>query len=474
MSVKETTTSAKRWDFVAAAKESLTDPDLKTALIRATGKFDVGRQKLIADLPDSDDVRNRAMQIKDETLGSLDRYLDQFTTNVEKSGGHVHFAADAEQANGIIAEIARERGVEHIVKSKSMVSEETELNDALEEAGFHVVETDFGEFILQVAGDRPSHIVVPVVHRTREHIAKVLNEAFGTDLPSDPATLAKDARKRLRSEFYQADMGITGVNFAIAETGTVVQVTNEGNGRLTTTWPKVHVVLMGMEKVIPTLADLPVFLKLLARSATGQPMTVYTNMITGPAGKREGDGAGELHVVILDNGRSDVLASKYRDTLRCIRCGACLNTCPVYQTVGGHAYGGVYPGPIGSLLTPLYDGLERYQDLPQSSSLCGACLEACPVRIDIPRMLVEMKAQECEQRMTPLAERLAFRAWRMGMEKSALYRIGGRLMRWALMPLSRKGWISGGPPPLSGWTSQRPFPMPAPKRFRDMWKDLPG
>ena len=464
--------TARPWDFHAATRKALDNNELQTALMRATAKFDDGRKELMAELPESDRVRDMARQIKDEALASLDKHVEAFADNVESAGGHVHFAATAEQANEIIVELAQSRDVKHIVKSKSMVSEETKLNNALESAGLHVVETDFGEFILQVTQDHPSHIVVPVVHRTKEQIAELLNQAFGRDLPPDPEVLAKEARRLLRKEFERADMGITGANFAAADTGTIVQVTNEGNGRLTSTSPRIHVVLMGIEKIIPRFADLPVFLKLLARSATGQQTTVYTNMVTGPRKDGEGDGPEELHVVLVDNGRTRVLGSPYREILRCIRCGACLNTCPVYQTVGGHTYGGVYPGPVGSVLTPLYDGMSRYRDLPHASSLCGACLEACPVRINLPQMLLELKSEQRETRLIPFTERLAFRFWSLGMRSAFLFRLGTKMMRWGLLPTSREGWTECSLPPLGAWTGKRPFPVPAARSFRNQWKKL--
>src|SRR5262249_45486005 len=284
----------------------------------------------------------------------------------------------------IIVDIARQTNCKRAVKSKSMTSEEVHLNPALEASGVEVTETDFGEYIIQLAGERPSHLVAPAVHHTRESVARVLSNHLGQQLPDDPKTLALTGRRVLREKFFAADLGITGGNFAVAETGTIVLITNEGNGRLTTACPRVHVALVGMEKVIPRFADLPVFLKLLARAATGQTLSIYTTMITGPRQKGEIDGPEEFHLVLLDNGRSKVLATPFRESLQCIRCGACLNACPVYRRIGGHAYGGVYSGPIGSILTPLYDSLADNPHLPHASSLCGACQAACPVRINIP------------------------------------------------------------------------------------------
>ncbi len=457
------------WDFAAACSRALDDESLKLALSRATSKFDDARAAVMNCLPQSDEVRNRAARIKDDVLTHLDEYLAQFADNAEAAGGKVHWASTSDDANRIIAEIAHERGVRRIVKSKSMASEETELNDRLLLDGFNVVETDLGEYILQISGDRPSHIVVPVVHRTKEQIAKTFSAAFGEDVPPDPEQMTVLARNLLRHEFESADMGITGVNFACADTGTLAQVTNEGNGRLTTTWPRVHVALMGIEKIVPRMDDLPVFLKLLARSATGQPMTVYTNLITGPRADGEADGAEELHVVLLDNGRTDLLASPYREVLQCIRCGACLNACPVYRHVGGHSYGGVYPGPIGSLLTPISDGMKRYRHLPHGSSLCGACFEACPVRIDIPGLLLNMRSEQGAAKTTPFVERMMFRMWSIGMRSGKTYRLGARLMRWFLAPWSKQGWTAWLPKPFGGWTDHRDMPLPSAEPFHKRW-----
>jgi L-lactate dehydrogenase complex protein LldF len=461
--------SLPMWDFKAAAQRALDDDELRTALARATAKFDVGRRQIMAQLPDSELVRERARQIKDGVLANLDKYTAQFADSVEAAGGRVHYATTGDEANAIITEIARERDVRCIVKSKSMLSEETHLNRALISEGFGVVETDLGEYILQLSDESPSHIVVPVVHRTKEHIAEVFNNAFSVDLPPVPEDLTALARVKLRDEFQRAEMGITGANFGIAATGTVVQVTNEGNGRLTTTWPKTHVVLMGIEKLLPTMSDLPVFLKLLARSATGQPLTVYTNLITGPRGEGEADGATELHVVLVDNGRTQALASKYREVLRCIRCGACLNTCPVYQRVGGHTYGSVYPGPIGSLLTPIFESAERFKDLPQASSLCGACYSACPVKINIPQMLVEMRSDQVEWKLNTAGERSIFQLWSMAMRSRFIYRAGAKIMRFGMSLLGRRGWMKKLPGPFAGWTAHRDFETPKDIPFHQQW-----
>jgi L-lactate dehydrogenase complex protein LldF len=456
-------------DFLGASNQALEDPTLQAALVRLTGTLMAANRRGYAALPDSDKLRDHAKRIKEYTLAHLDCYLEQLETSVLRLGGQVHWAADAAAARTIIVDIARHADCKRAVKSKSMTSEEVHLNPALEAAGIEVTETDFGEFIIQVAGERPSHLVAPAVHHTRESIASVLSKRLGENLPADPAMLAQTGRRVLRNKFRECDLGITGANFAVAETGTIVLITNEGNGRLTTTCPRVHIALMGIEKVIPRLADLPVFLKLLARAATGQTLSVYTTLLTGPRRPGDPDGPEQFHLVILDNGRSRVLATPFRESLQCIRCGACLNACPVYRRVGGHAYGGAYSGPIGSILTPLYDSVSANHHLPHASSLCGACQAACPVRINIPRMLIglrELQHHYTENRW----EKLAYSMWAQVLRRPWLYRLATRVARAALRPLASNGWLSRLPGPGSGWTGVRDFPAPARRTFREMWK----
>ncbi len=458
-------------DFVGAARQALADPGLQLALARLTDTLMAGNRRGYAALADSSDLRDHAKRIKEHTLAHLDRYVEQLEASVQRLGGKVHWAADAEEARRIIVTIATAAGCTRAVKSKSMTSEEIHLNPALEAAGVAVTETDFGEFILQLAGERPSHLVAPAVHHSRESVARVLSGYVGTPLPDDPALLAGAGRRILREEFRRADLGITGVNFAVAETGTVVLVTNEGNGRLTTTCPRVHVALMGVEKVIPRWTDLPVFLKLLARGATGQTLSVYTTILTGPRRPGETDGPEEFHLVLLDNGRSRVLATPYRESLQCIRCGACLNACPVYRRIGGHAYGGVYGGPIGSVLTPLYDSVDANPHLPHASSLCGACQAACPVKINIPRMLIGLRELQHHHR-TGRGEGLAYRLWAAVLSRPWLYRLALAAARAVVRPLARRGWLRRLPGPGAAWTRDRDFPAPARRPFRDRWKEL--
>jgi L-lactate dehydrogenase complex protein LldF len=459
-------------DFLGAAGEALEDAPLQAALARLTDTLMAGNRRGYATLAGSGPLRDHAKRIKEHTLAHLDQYLEQLEASVQSLGGQVHWAGSAEEARQIVVGIAQKAGCRRAVKSKSMTSEEIHLNPALEAAGIEVVETDFGEFILQLAGERPSHLVAPAVHHTRESVARILSRHTGQDLPDDAATLALTGRRLLRDKFYAADLGITGVNFAVAETGTIVLVTNEGNGRLTTTCPRVHVALMGMEKVIPRLVDLPVFLKLLARAATGQTLSVYTTLITGPRRPGEHDGPDEFHLVLVDNGRAQVLATPFRESLQCIRCGACLNACPVYRRIGGHAYGGVYSGPIGSILTPLYDSVSAHPHLPHASSLCGACQAACPVRINIPHMLIGLRELQHHGKKPQRWERLAYRLWREVLRRPWLYRLALSAARLVLRPLARDGWLARLPGPGGGWTAARDFPAPAVRPFRDLWKDL--
>ncbi|HEY7327354.1 MAG TPA: LutB/LldF family L-lactate oxidation iron-sulfur protein [Gemmataceae bacterium] len=459
-------------DFLNAAQQALADPPLQEALVRLTSTLMAGNRRGYAALADSDALRSHAKRIKEHALAHLDRYLEQLEAAVQKNGGHVHWASNSEEARQIILDIARKTNTRRIVKSKSMTSEEIHLNPALEAAGIEVTETDFGEFIIQLAGERPSHIVAPALHHTRESIARVLSKHSGETLPEEPQALAKAGRRLLREKFARADMGISGVNFAIAETGSIAIISNEGNARLTTTCPRIHVALMGIEKVLPRWIDLPVFLKLLARAASGQSLSVYTSIITGPRRPGEMDGPEEFHLVLLDNGRSRVLATPFRESLQCIRCGACLNACPVYRRIGGHAYGGVYSGPIGSILTPLYDSVADNPHLPHASSLCGACQAACPVKINIPQMLIGLRELQTHEKGKSRLEKWAYQLSATVLRRPWLYRLALRCARLVLRPLARNGWLRRLPGPGAAWTSARDFPAPAVRSFRERWPTL--
>lgn len=458
-------------EFMAASHEALNSANLQTALNRLGETLAAGNRTAFEKLPGSSLLRDKARAIKDHTLAHLDQYIEQLEAAIKARGGHVHFAADAIDAHQIVTGIANAAGAKRIVKSKSMVTEEIHLNHHLEAAGFEVTETDFGEYIIQLAGERPSHIVAPVVHKTVEEVAEVMNRRLDSDTPADAKALAQLARQKLRAKFHDADLGISGGNFLVAETGTVVLITNEGNGRLTTTVPRVHVAIVGIEKLIPKFSDLPVFLKVLARAATGQKLSIYTSIITGPRRPGEADGPEEFHLVLLDNGRSKILGSPMRESLFCIRCGACLNACPVYRKIGGHAYGGVYSGPIGAVLTPLFDGLKQNQHQSHASSLCGACQAACPVKIQIPELLVRNRAAIHDQHLAHWAEEWIYHRWSRMMKSPGWY----GWLTWSatrvISKIARSGWIRRLPGPLSGWTASRDFPSPAPKRFRDLWRD---
>jgi len=463
-------------EFEAASATALADPNLQRILGQLNDTLGRRNRDAWAALPNSDLMREKARAIKDETLAELDKHLETLERSVLGRGGHVHWAVDGAEACRIIVELIQRRGATKVVKSKSMTSEEIHLNHALEHAGIEAVETDLGEYIIQLAGHRPSHIVAPAIHLSAGEIATILSKPAGERLPAEREVLAGFARRALRQKFAEAEVGISGANFAIAETGSIVLVTNEGNGRLTCALPPCHIAVMGVEKVIPRLADLPHFLKVLARGATGQKLSIYTQIITGPRQPDELDGPEEFHLVILDNGRSRILGTPLRESLFCIRCGACLNVCPIYRSVGGHAYGGVYAGPIGAVLTPLYDGLAANHHLPHASSLCGACQAACPVKIQIPDLLIKLREQlhdEPEQRSR--LEDLAYGLWARMLRSPRLYRWSTWLATRTIGRWKRKSpWIKRLPAKLSGWTKSRDFPAPAPERFRDWWRKEGG
>lgn len=431
-------------------------------------RFTELRDGAVADYPALDAMRDRARQIRLHTLAHLDTYLARFAAAFEANGGSVHFAADATEAVSIVLDIARRHDARRIIKSKSMVSEEIHLNDALEAAGREVIETDLGEYIIQLAGEAPSHIIAPAIHMTAADIGRLFADRLGEPYTDDADVLNATARTHLRRAFLAADMGISGVNFAVAESGSIATVTNEGNGRLTTTAPRVHVALMGMERIVPTTSDLAHMFEVLARSGTGQRLSVYTNVITGPRRPGDPDGPEELHVVILDNGRSRALAGETAEILACIRCGACLNACPVYRAVGGHGYGAVYPGPIGAVLNPALDGLGPWEDLPYASTLCGACREVCPVRIDIPRMLLALREQAVE-------EGVGFRWLGPGIKLYSAVARNGKLWRWflrggGLLAGRSSGHIERLPFHAGGWTRHRSLRAPAAEPFRRWWR----
>jgi L-lactate dehydrogenase complex protein LldF len=455
--------------FKTYAKQNLGNTQLRKAYRFATTHALLKRQEQVQDIPEWEELRQRAHQVKKETLGHLDSYLEQLEKGIVAKGGKVFWARNGQEANEYILQLARKHRVRTIVKSKSMTTEEMGLGAVLERANIEAVETDLGEYIVQLAKEMPSHITAPALHKTREEVGRLFADRLGIPYTNIPEELCAAARKVLRQKFLTAEMGISGVNFALADTGTVVVVENEGNARLSTGMPKVLVAVMGIEKVIPRLRDLPVFLRLLTVSATGQKLTSYVSMISSARQPGELDGPEEFHLVILDNGRSEILADpKMRESLCCIRCGACLNVCPVYQRVGGHSYGSVYSGPIGAVITPLYSGLETAKDLPYASSLCAACSEICPVKINIHHLLLWLRKDSVEEEHTPWTERLLMRLFLLGMKDDVIYRAGSRLLRAALALSGKRSTLLKVP----GWTESRDFPPLAEKTFRRLWVEL--
>jgi L-lactate dehydrogenase complex protein LldF len=449
--------------FRENAKAALADSQLRGALKNATSLFGERRKEAAASLPNWEELRTQARAIKDEVLLHLDKFLEEFVGHAEERGAKVHWARDAAEANKIICGLVVDHQARVIVKSKSMTTEETHLNMALEAAGMQVVETDLGEYIIQLAEETPSHIIAPAIHKTKRQVAELFTSELGMAPTDDIAQLTSTARTTLRDRFAAADVGISGVNFGIAETGTIVIVENEGNIRLTTSLPRMHIAVMGIEKLVPRFADLDIFLKLLPRSGTGQRLTTYQSFITGTKRQPADEGPEQLHIVLLDNGRSRMLAHPVtRQSLACIRCGACLNACPVYQQIGGHAYGSVYPGPIGAVITPQLMGIEKTSQLPYASSLCGACREVCPVKIDIPRLLLHLRGEiTAAQKGKNTAERLAFKLWARVMMSPSLYKMGsvvGRLIQ-RVMPLSR------------AWTYGRDLRPIESRSFHDLWSN---
>jgi L-lactate dehydrogenase complex protein LldF len=458
--------------FPQAARRALADSQLRHNLGHATHTIRAKRAAVVAEMPDWEELREAGRAVKERVMRHLDDYLLELEASVERAGGVVHWARDAEECNRLVGELVAAHGVDEVVKSKSLTTEETELNEALAERGIRACETDLAQLIVQLGNDKPSHILVPAIHKNREEIRELFLRTLPeapADLDADPRQLAEVARRHLRALFLRARVGISGVNFGVAETGTVSVVESEGNGRMCTTLPEVLISVMGIEKVIPTWRDLEVYLQLLPRSSTAERMNPYTSLWTGVS---EGDGPREFHLVLVDNGRTNVLADAVgRQALNCIRCSACLNVCPVYERTGGHAYGSTYPGPIGAILTPMLSGLDRAATLPYASSLCGACYEVCPVKINIPEVLVHLRGEAVSRSARRVSsERVAMRALARVFADRRLYEAAQKSSRVGQRPLLRGGKIRWLPGPLGGWTSMRDLPAVPDQSFRDWWR----
>ena len=462
-------------EFRERSTQALDDGFVRGAIARANASFQASRAKAIGSMPDWEELRERGREIKHRALEELPRALEEFERQLLARGGHVNWCEDAVAARDTVLSIVRGVGAKLVTKSKSMVTEEIDLNAALEADGVRVVEGDLGEFIVQLARETPSHIIAPAIHKSRAEIARLLHEHIACPIDATIPEMTRAARAALRGDFLGAEVGISGGNFLVAETGTIVIVENEGNARLSTTVPPIHIAVVGIEKVVPRRRDLAVLLRLLCRSATGQSVSSYVSFISGPRTRAESDGPRELHVVLLDGGRSRIWANpRARASLQCIRCGACLNFCPVYERVGGHAYGWVYPGPIGAVITPHLIGVERAKDLPQASSLCGRCAEVCPVKIPLPDMLLDLRAESVESGGAGFGERLAIALLRRVASSSVLWRCAlgcGRPLWRALRAL---GIAKRLPGPARRWSRARDLPRVETPSFRARWRATGG
>ena len=461
--------------FKDNVEENLKNSFMRGAVVSAQNRLRTGRLNAAEELGDWEEWRNHGEEIRQHVLNNLDYYLNELADNVEKAGGHVFFAKTAKDATDYIQHVVKEKNAKKIVKSKSMVTEEISLNEALEEIGCNVVETDLGEYILQTDNhDKPSHIVAPALHKNANQVKDVFVDKLGYDpeKPAEAADLARHVRTILRNDFLTADVGITGCNFAVAESGSISLVTNEGNAGMVTTIPKTQITVMGMERIVPTFEELEVLVNMLTRSAVGQKLPSYVNVITGPRKPGETDGPEDFHLVIVDNGRSGILGTDFQSILQCIRCAACVNVCPVYRHIGGHSYNSIYSGPIGAVLTPLLDGYEEHKELPYASSLCGACSEACPVKIPLHELLLKHRERIVEiEGKAPISEAMLMKAFSLGGSSSSIYATGAKIASRVIAPMAKNGKITKGPGPLKAWTEIRDFPAPKKERLRDWFKE---
>jgi L-lactate dehydrogenase complex protein LldF len=459
--------------FREAGHKAMADPNLKLALGRIKSHFQLGRSYARANYPDFESLRDHGAAIRDYALANLDTLLATFETSVTARGGHVHWARDAKEARRIVLDILNETGAKTVTKGKSMVTEEIALNPFLVENGLTPIETDLGEYIIQLRDEPPSHIIAPAFHLNKEDVAETFRAAHTSLDPArniaERTALVNEARVMLRRAFEGADAGITGANFLAAQEGAAIIVTNEGNGDLTRLLPRTHIVVTGIEKVVPDLGDVSALLRLLTRSATGQPITSYVSVMAGPRGPDEADGPENFHVVLVDNGRSRLIGTDAEETLRCIRCSACLNHCPIYAAIGGHAYGATYPGPIGAALNPNLLGLAQAHHHPNASTFCGRCAEVCPVKIPLPRIMRYWRAREFAAGLAPASARFGLGLWAFAAKRPALYRFGARLAAQLLKAVAGRRGAVKALPLMDGWFAVRDFPAPQGRTFQDMW-----
>lgn len=457
--------------FKQRVEQQVNNEVVRKALVKAQETIGANRQRMVDELGNWEEWRDDAKAIRNHVLANLDAYLYQLSEKVTQNGGHVFFAETAEEATDYIKKVAKEKNAKKIVKSKSMVTEEIGMNHVLEAEGIKVVETDLGEYLLQIVGDKPSHIVVPAIHKDRYRIRQEMHDVLGYEGSETPEEMTAFVRQKIREDFLEADIGISGCNFAVPETGSVCLVTNEGNLRMATTVPKTHIAVMGMERIAPTFKEVDVLITMLARSAVGAKLTAYNTWLTGPRLEGETDGPEEFHLVIVDNGRSKILESEFQEVLRCIRCGACLNTCPAYRQIGGHGYGSIYPGPIGSVISPLLGGYEEFKELPYACSLCTACNSVCPVKIPLAQLILKHREKIADAGLTPMTERLSIFGFNFANSHPTLWKVGMNVGAKVASKFIKNGKAPVNFGALGEWTKARDLPQPEGESFRDWFNN---
>lgn len=457
--------------FKQRVEQQVNNQVVRKALVKAQETIGANRQRMVDELGNWEEWRDDAKAIRNHVLANLDAYLYQLSEKVTQNGGHVFFAETAEEATDYIKKVAKAKNAKKIVKSKSMVTEEIGMNHVLEAEGINVVETDLGEYLLQIVGDKPSHIVVPAIHKDRYRIRQEMHDVLGYDGSETPEEMTAFVRQKIREDFLEADIGISGCNFAVPETGSVCLVTNEGNLRMATTVPKTHISVMGMERIAPTFKEVDVLITMLARSAVGAKLTAYNTWLTGPRLEGETDGPEDFHLVIVDNGRSKILESEFQEVLRCIRCGACLNTCPAYRQIGGHGYGSIYPGPIGAVISPLLGGYEEFKELPYTCSLCTACNSVCPVKIPLAQLILKHREKIVDAGLTPMTERLSIFGFNFANSHPTLWKVGVKVGAKVASKLIKNGKAPVNFGALGEWTKARDLPESEGESFRDWFNN---